>query len=139
MRLGQNASVAADLKPHQRLSAALGKRAMPVTDRVIVQQKNPRHLLAAQAIVEQRERIWLAEPTGASPTRRAPARSVRNVHLPTRSQGEFYPQTNPSQRAWQELFAFPSEHSVGSDSDSLEAVAGAPGPEFSSGQRSCSP
>ena len=37
--------------------AALGKRAMPATDRVVVQQKNPPHLLAAQAIVEQHQRI----------------------------------------------------------------------------------
>src|SRR5271168_201514 len=57
LRLAQNASAAAGLKPHQRLSAALGKRAMPATDRVVIQQKNPRHLLAAQAIVEQHERI----------------------------------------------------------------------------------
>jgi hypothetical protein len=57
LRVAQNASAAAGLKPHQRLSAALGKRAMPPTDRVVVQQKNPRHLLAAQAIVEQHQRI----------------------------------------------------------------------------------
>jgi hypothetical protein len=57
LRLAQNASAAAGLKPHQRLSSALGKRAMPATDRVVVQQKNPRHLLTAQAIVEQHQRI----------------------------------------------------------------------------------
>src|SRR5271155_2319108 len=55
---------------------------------------------------------WLAEPTDASPTHRAPARSVQNVHLPTRSQGESSPQTNPTQPAWQELFAFPMSRGI---------------------------
>ena len=57
LRVAQNASAAAGLNPHQRLSSSLGKRAMPLMDRVVVQQKNLRHLLAAQAIVEQHERI----------------------------------------------------------------------------------
>ena len=55
---------------------------------------------------------WRAEPTDASPTRRAPARSARNVHLATRSQGESCPQTNPNQPAWQQLFAFPMSWSI---------------------------
>src|ERR1700691_1946914 len=55
---------------------------------------------------------WLAEPTDASPTHRAPARSVQNVHLTTRSQGESSPQTNPTQPAWQELFAFPMSRGI---------------------------
>src|SRR6202161_3413275 len=55
---------------------------------------------------------WLATPSAASPTHRAPARSVQNVHLPTRSQGESSPQTNPTQPAWQELFAFPMSRGI---------------------------
>ena len=74
LRVAQNASAAAGLKPHQRLSASLGKRAMPPTDRVVVQQKNLRHLLAAQAIVEQHE------PIGATsqPMRHRPVERQRD-------------------------------------------------------------
>src|SRR5277367_6378801 len=66
---------------------------------------------------------WLAEPTDASPTHRAPARSVQNVHLPTRSQGESSPQTNPTQPAWQELFAFPMSRGIDYFALSKEAKA----------------
>jgi hypothetical protein len=57
LRFTQRTGAASGFKPHQRLSTSFGERAMPTTDRVIVQQQHPGDLLATQTIVEQNKRV----------------------------------------------------------------------------------
>ena len=57
LRWARTASAAASIETHKRLAASLGERAMPATDRIVVQQKHPANLLAAHTVVEQYEGV----------------------------------------------------------------------------------
>ena len=57
LRFAQITSAAARFKAHERLSTSFGKRPMPATDRVVVQQKHLCDLFTAHAVVEQHQSV----------------------------------------------------------------------------------
>lgn len=55
--LVQHAGAAAGRETQERLAAAFGKRAMPPTDRVVVEKQHPGDLLTAHSTVEQNQSV----------------------------------------------------------------------------------
>jgi len=53
----QRAGAASGLETHERLAAAFDKRAMPPTDRIVVEKQHLRDLLTAHSAVEQNQSV----------------------------------------------------------------------------------
>src|SRR6516225_1624221 len=102
----QRAGAAAGRETHERLAAAFGKRAMPPTDRIVVEKQHLGDLLTAHSAVEQNQSI--GPPSQAIRHRTITRQRNQRRAFPRRQKARpnHAANPNPMPSNWQVLFAF---------------------------------
>src|SRR6516225_3481419 len=113
----QRAGAAAGRETHERLAAAFGKRAMPPTDRIVVEKQHLGDLLTAHSAVEQNQSI--GPPSQAIRHRTITRQRNQRRAFPRRQKARpnHAANPNPMPSNWQALFAFSMSRGIVYTSD----------------------